>query len=108
MGVKGNKNTSKGQLAVDILVSKLVAFENISVKKMFGGHGVFHDEKMFAIVDSKGIVHFRTDSSSYKKYEDRGSEKHGRMPYHSVPEKILGNPETLKEWAGEAIKLSKK
>ncbi|WP_222982712.1 TfoX/Sxy family protein [Flagellimonas meishanensis] len=108
MGSKGDRATSEGQLAADLLVSKLGRIEGVTIKKMFGGHGVFHQGKMFGIVDSKGIVHFKTDDSSYGKYEALLSKKHGKMPYHSVPDKILDDPETLLVWAKEAIELSKK
>ncbi|NAY91617.1 hypothetical protein GTQ34_06785 [Muricauda sp. JGD-17] len=107
MGTKGEKATSKGRLVTELLVSKLDVIDKISSKKMFGGHGIFRQGKMFALVNSRGIVHFRTNDSSYKKYEAQGFEKHRRMPYHAVPDKVFDNPETLLDWAKEAIALSK-
>jgi len=54
MGVKGDKTSQDSVLAAELLVEKLISIGSITSKKMFGGHGIFHEGKMFAIVDSKG------------------------------------------------------
>ena len=107
MGIKGDKLTSTGQAAAEQLVSQLAGIEGITSKKMLGGHGIFHKGKMFGIVNSKGTVHFKVNDSSYKKYVDNGSRKHGKMPYYSVPETVLADTAILLEWAQESIEISK-
>ncbi|TAI47516.1 TfoX/Sxy family protein [Flagellimonas allohymeniacidonis] len=107
MGTKGDKLTPVSQAAAEQLVSRLAKVEGISAKKMFGGHGIFHQGKMFGIVDSKGNVYFKVNDSSYKKYAEQDSHKHGKMPYYSVPVKVLENEVTLLEWAWESIEISK-
>lgn len=107
MGNKGDKASYDGGLATEGLVSKLKVIGNISTRKMFGGHGIFHQGKMFGIVDSNGTVHLRTNDSSCIKYEKNGGHKHGKMPYHSIPETVLNDMEMLIDWANESIKISK-
>lgn len=107
MGVKGDKNTADGQLAAELLVSRLEAIAGISSKKMFGGHGVFHRGKMFGIVDSKGQAYFKVGEANRHEYEEKGSHKHGKMPYYSIPGSILNDGESLLVWAKKSIEISK-
>ncbi|WP_431126881.1 TfoX/Sxy family protein [Flagellimonas flava] len=108
MGVKGDRLSKFSVLATEELVQKLAMISGVSTKKMFGGHGVFHDGKMFGIVDSKGAVYFKVDENMVSTYLDKGSTKHGRMPYYSVPETILNDLDALKIWAQNSIEHSKK
>ncbi len=107
MGAKGDKNTLDGQLAAELLVSKLKPIEGVSSKKMFGGYGIFHDRKMFGIVDSKGQAYFKVGEANLHEYEEEGSLKHGKMPYYSIPEPILNDAESLLVWAKKSIEISK-
>ena len=54
MGEKGAKMTNASAEMADQLVKVFKDLGVIKSKKMFGGHGIFCDEKMFCIVDSKG------------------------------------------------------
>lgn len=107
MGTKGAKMTNASVLAAEELVQKLELIGSISSKKMFGGHGVFHDGKMFGIVDSKGLAYLKADVSLLEFFENSGAHKHGKMPYYSIPETVLKNQELLLEWAKKSIKISK-
>lgn len=108
MGVKGDKMSQDSVLAAEELAQKLAVISDISTKKMFGGHGVFHQGKMFGIVDSKGSVYFKADEKMASAYLEKGGTKHGRMPYYSVPNEVLSDLDTLKVWAQKSIELSKK
>ncbi len=70
---------------------------------MFGGYGIFRDGKMFGIVDSSGAWYLKADEATSRRYESAGSEKHGRMPYWSVPEEVAADEPKLQEWARDAI-----
>lgn len=54
MGNKGDKSSNKSTLQVEYLVSQLSDMPDITIKKMFGGNGIFCSGKMFGMVDSKG------------------------------------------------------
>ena len=47
MGTKGDKLTKNAHLSAETLVDKLSAIAGIRSKKMFGGYGIFREEKMF-------------------------------------------------------------
>ena len=107
MGVKGDKMQKASEEQKQLLVEKLVQIEGITTKKMFGGHGIFHENKMFGLIDSKGIVFFKANESSAGDYLDAGSHKHSKMPYYSVPNNIFNDFDKLDAWAKKSIEISK-
>ncbi len=107
MGIKGDKNTEDAKIAVELLSSKLQTIEGITTKKMFGGYGVFHEGKMFGIVDSKGKAFLKADDSNMADFEDMGAQKHGRMPYFSIPETIMSDIDELLRLTKRSIQISK-
>jgi DNA transformation protein len=107
MGNKGDKMTKDSVLSAELIVSKLEAIGGVSTKKMFGGHGIFHDGKMFGIVDSKGQSFLKADDSNRGDYEGAGSHQHSRMPYFSIPDDVLNNQDTLTSWVEKSIAISK-
>ncbi|NNE54951.1 MAG: TfoX/Sxy family protein [Flavobacteriales bacterium] len=107
MGQKGDKMTSDSVISAELLVEKLAPVGGITSKKMFGGHGIFHDGKMFGIIDSKGKAFFKVSDATKGDYEAAGGEQHSRMPYYSIPVKVFGDDDKLKTWAEKAIQDSK-
>ena len=107
MGIKGDKMSKDSEISAELLLEKLAGIEGISSKKMFGGHGIFHDAKMFGLIDSKGRAYMKAEGDDAASLMKKGAEKHGRMPYYSIPMEILEDPKNLKEWAQHAIKASK-
>lgn len=107
MGIKGEKNTEKTNLAAQVLGAKLEAIGGVTTKKMFGGHGIFHEGKMFGIIDSKGRPFLKADATNRTNFEKEGAERHSRMPYFSIPQIVLNDPEELIQWARTSIKISK-
>ena len=65
MGDKGSKLTKDATLTADYLVSHLEPIGSISSKKMFGGHGIFHEDKMFGMVNSEGQAFLKVDVTSF-------------------------------------------
>ena len=107
MGEKGARLTGDSEEAAEKLVSNLTEVGGVSSRKMFGGFGVFHDGTMFCIVDSGGRIFFRAGASNQKLFEEADSERHGKMPYYSVPETVLDDQRALRKWAAAAIQASK-
>ncbi|MEX0290882.1 MAG: TfoX/Sxy family protein [Flavobacteriaceae bacterium] len=107
MGNKGDKLTDISTSTALGLVKKLSLIGEITSKKMFGGHGIFHKTKMFGMVDSKGKIFLKTDNSIKHHYEQIDASKHSRMPYYEVPESILNNQDELKLWAERSISILK-
>lgn len=106
--MKGEKMTQESILSAAELIEKLVAIEGVASKKMFGGHGIFHEDKMFGLITAKGRQYFKTDSTNKENYISKGSEKHSRLSYYSIPLDVLENNDLLIDWALSAIEISNK
>ncbi len=107
MGIKGDKLTQDSVTSAEKLVNKLDAISGISSKRMFGGHGIFHEGKMFALVDSKGQCFLKVNETNKADFEEKESFQHSRMPYFSIPDEVMDNREILIEWAKRSIAISK-
>ena len=107
MGNAGDKLSNISTEIAKRFVEKLNPLGHISSKRMFGGHGVFHRNKMFGMVDSKGKIFLKTDNSIKHYFEAINAPKHSRMPYYQISEHILNKPELLKLWAERSISILK-
>ena len=89
------------------LQDNLYPLGEIRLRKMFGGHGIFIEDTMFALVDKPGNIFFKVDDTIIQMYEDVGSAKHVRMPYYQVPNEVLADEKALQKWAQESITVAK-
>lgn len=103
MGEKGSKLAQDSVLMTELLMRKLEPIGGITAKKMFGGHGIFHEGKMFGIVDSKGYGYLKVNDLNKADFEEEGSQQHGKMPYFSIPASVLNDDENLIAWARKAL-----
>lgn len=107
MGKKGAKLTTDAESAAARVVADLGDLGEVSSRKMFGGLGIFESGTMFGIVDSSGGVFLRAGDSNAMLFEEAGSHRHGKMPYYSVPDSVLGDPSALRGWGSAAIDASR-
>ena len=105
MGTKGVRGRTAGIEAAAALGETLAPL-GVTSRAMFGGHGLFRDEVMFAIVDSEGRLYLRADGTTAMAFEAAGSTQHARMPYWEVPEPIREDAEQLREWAATAAEVA--
>jgi DNA transformation protein len=102
MGEKGARRNPAGDAAAAALVADLSPLGEISARPMFGGHGVFGDGVMFALVDSTGGCFLRVGPETVAGYDAAGAQAHGRMPYRRIPDRIRRDPDDLLAWARAA------
>jgi len=102
MGEKGARQSTAGAEMAERLLDELAPLGDVTTKKMFGGYGVFEDAVMFALVDSSGGAFLRADETTAARFEEAGSEAHGRMPYWRIPQAVLDDPASLLGWATTA------
>lgn len=107
MGIKGDKLTNASSEAAEAFLNKIDSIGQISSKKMFGGHGIFHADKMFGIVDSKGQIFIKYNGLIKEAFEEMDAVQHGRMPYISIPDEIFSKENELLDWVNKAIESSK-
>ena len=94
---------------VDYLNEVFAEFGPIRSRRMFGGHGVYHADLMFALV-ADDTLYLKVDDLSRPDFEARELPafevtmrgRVGRMSYHQAPEEIYDDPEVAAEWARKA------
>jgi DNA transformation protein len=96
---------------VHFVVESLQPLGPVTAKRMFGGHGLFLDKSMFAVVVFD-TLYFKVDEINRPEYEARGLEpfsytgQNGRpmqMSYHEAPPEGVDDPELLLPFARAAF-----
>jgi DNA transformation protein len=91
----------------DFIEEILAPMGGISIKRMFGGAGVFLDGMMFALIDDDQL-YFKADAGNapqfdeagldYFTYQAKGKEPM-KMGYRATPETALDDQEEMLIWA---------
>lgn len=82
-------------------------------RRMFGGVGLYCDDRFFAILDDNAL-YFKVDGATRGDYEARGMKpfcpdprKPDRsMGYYQVPADVLEDAEILVAWARKAVRVA--
>ncbi len=90
------------------------AFAPVALRRMFGGHGLFHDGLMFAL-EADGEIYLKVDDRSEPDFIAAGSSpfvyetRHRKvtMRYWRAPEAALDDPEIMAGWAREACRAAR-
>jgi DNA transformation protein len=90
----------------DFLHDVFSAFGRISIRRMFGGKGIYRDGSMFALV-AYGRIWLKADAQTEDLFRRAGSspfvyDGRGRpitMSYWSLPDEALDDGEVLAKWA---------
>ena len=72
MGRKGAKLSEGATAACRQFESQVASIGNVTSRKMFGGFGVFHEGKMFALVTSEGRLYMKGTAANQKQFDDAG------------------------------------
>lgn len=80
---------------------------------MFGGHGIFLDGLMFALI-ADGVLYLKTDEKTVDDFISRGlgaftyisKNKTISLSYHQAPEEVFEDDEEMRLWAGKALKTA--
>ena len=80
---------------------------DVQARSMFGGHGFFLDDVMFAKM-GKDVLDLRVDDENRAQFEEAGMEKAGKMPYYPAPPDALDDGDTFLEWAQGAVAASQR
>jgi DNA transformation protein len=81
-------------------------FGRIETKRMFGGHGVFHEGRMFGLI-AGGRLYLKTDEATRPQFEAKGLKpfeyaRKGEMTatsYWEAPAEIYEDREEAARWA---------
>ena len=98
---------------IDYVVDQLGKLGSVTVKKMFGGAGIYYDGLIFGLLGDD-VLYFKVDDSNKSDYVRAGMEpfqpfddKPLVMPYYEVPVDILENRELLADWAMKSLSASR-
>ncbi|MBK8207202.1 MAG: TfoX/Sxy family protein [Planctomycetes bacterium] len=80
----------------------------VSTRRMFGGAGIYFQDKFFALVDNDEL-YFKVNDANRPRFVQAGSNPFEPTPgqimkgYMSVPAEVLESATTLAEWAQGAL-----
>ncbi len=85
-------------------------FGPIRSRKMFGGHGIYHNDLMFGLV-ADDELYLKTDKQNVALFEERNLDpfefvakgKTSKMSYYAAPEEIYDDFEQATYWAEVAF-----
>ena len=93
----------------EYVVDQLGKLGYVTIKKMFGGAGIYYEGLIFGLL-ADDILYFKEDDYNKSDYIMAGMKpfkpfdnKPMVMPYYEVPVDILENREQLAEWAKKAL-----
>lgn len=94
---------------VSYVVELMQPMGPVKAKSMFGGHGIFLDELMIALI-ADGILYLKADKETEKEFDEKGLEKFTyykkskevKMFYYQAPEEVLEDIEEMNAWAKKA------
>ena len=91
---------------VEFLCELLGGPDRVSARRMFGGHGIYHDGLMFGLV-ADGRLYLKVDAHSRAQFEAAGCQpfvyagkgKPISMSYFGVPDDALDSAEAMSPWS---------
>ncbi len=94
---------------VDYVMELLGPFGTVGARRMFGGHGIYLDGLMFAIV-SDDMLYLKADEMNRSEYEQAGCElfgylrkgKRASLNFYRAPDEAMEAPERMLPWARTA------
>lgn len=94
----------------DYLKEVFQSFGIVNVRRMFGGHGLFHDGLMFGLVVNE-VLYLKADPQSRHWFLDEDmapfiyykQDKPVSLSYYTAPESIFEDPDEACLWARRAF-----
>lgn len=91
------------------------AVPDTSIRKMFGGVGLFRHGLMFGLALSDGRIALKADDQTKQTFIDESCEEWGyerkdgkrtQMGYWYMPERLIDDPDELCEWSMKALDVA--
>ena len=87
----------------------------VRARAMFGGHGIFLDDLMFALI-AFDRLYFKVDGETKARFAEAGGEpfvyqgkrKPVEMSYWTLPSNDMGDPGELLDWAELALAAARR
>ena len=100
---------------VNYVVDLMQSLGPVTAKGMFGGHGIFLEGLMFALI-ADGILYLKTDKDNENEFTARRLEaftynkkgKQYKMSYYQAPDEALEDGDIMNHWANNAYSTALK
>lgn len=91
---------------VEFLHEQFEPFGAVTAKRMFGGHGIYHDGIMIGLV-ADDVLYLKVDAATEALFAAEGSkqfmyDKAGKlvkMSFFEAPPQIMDDPDEMARWA---------
>ena len=90
---------------LNYVLDQLFHWPDVSVRRMFGGAGLYRDGKMFGLI-ADDVAYLKVDETNRNDYVKAGSspfkpyhDKATVMSYYEIPPEVLENRDQLCQWA---------
>jgi len=87
------------------------SFRPVTVRRMFGGAGIYADNVMFALI-ADDVIYLKADESNEADFTaedlppftyETGNGKRAIMSYRRMPDRLYDDPDELAQWASRAL-----
>jgi DNA transformation protein and related proteins len=104
---------SKRSELVELALEQTSSLGTVEAKPMFGGHGIYCDNRIFAIVlDNR--LYLKADDQTKADFEKAGSQpfiyrskgKSMAMSYFEAPPELFENKEAMRFWGQKAVEAA--
>ena len=101
---------------VGYVVEQLSVWGEVSVRRMFGGVGLYHEGTMFAVI-ADDVAYLKVDDSNRDDFVRAGSAPFEPYPdkikttirtYYEIPADVLEDPAKLAKWAQRSWLVARK
>jgi DNA transformation protein and related proteins len=100
----------------DVIHELFASFGPVSVRRLFGGAGLYANGVMFGLV-SRGEIYLKADDETAPRFEAEGcgpfeyGSKTGRRAiasFRKLPERLYDDADELAEWARQALSVARR
>jgi len=101
---------------VEYVIEQLSVWGEVSVRRMFGGAGLYREGIMFAVI-ADDVAYLKVDDSNRDDFLRAGSAPFEPYPekikttirtYYEIPADVLENPDELVKWAERSWIVARK
>ena len=98
---------------VKFVIEQMPFVPGLRVRAMFGGYGVYQDDRIFAIIVDDSL-YFKADAITRGEFEAKGlgpftyaaRGKSVTMQYFEAPPEVFEEPEAMRGWVQKALEAA--
>jgi DNA transformation protein len=101
---------------MNYVLDQLSHWGSVSVRRMFGGAGLYQEGRMFGLI-ADDVVYLKVDDASRDDFVKAGSSPFNPYPeltkattftYYEIPPEVLENRDTFRRWAQRSLDIQEK